>query len=75
MEYWDLTLSILPPSKVYFTVHSLGSYMLIVNEINERIICLMTFKMIYCPYEDSTQDIQSNIPLCTLKDYWIDFNA
>ena len=25
---------------------------------------LMIVKMIYCPYEDSTRDIRSNIPLC-----------
>ena len=25
---------------------------------------LIIVKIIYCPYKDSTQDIQSNIPLC-----------
>ena len=49
---------------VYFTVHSLGVHRLIVNKTYEGNIRFMTVKIIYCPYEDSTWDIQSNIPNC-----------
>ena len=34
------------------------------NEINEEIISLMVFKMIYCLYQDSTRYMRSNIHLC-----------
>ena len=40
-----------------------GVYGLIGNEINEEIISFIIVKMIYCPYQDSTLDIRSNIPL------------
>ena len=49
---------------VYFTVHTpQGAYRLIVNEIYKEMFCLMIVKMIYSPYQDSTRDIRSNIPL------------
>ena len=41
-----------------------GVYGLTVNETYEGIISFMTVYIIYCPYLDSTRDIQSNIPLC-----------
>ena len=30
----------------------------------------MIFKMMYCPYKDSTRDIWSNIPLCLQELPW-----
>ena len=51
MEYWDLILAILPPSKGYNSQYTpQGVYGLIVNEIKEGIISLLIVKMIYCPY-------------------------
>ena len=47
-----------------FLEPSQGVYGLIVNDINEGIVSIMIVEMIYCPYQDSTRDIQSNIPLC-----------
>ena len=45
MEYWDLTLTILPPSKGYISQYTVyGVYRLIVSEINEGITSLF----IYC---------------------------
>ena len=31
---------------------------------------LLAFKMIYCPYDDSTWDIRSNISLCVQEFPW-----
>ena len=60
MEYWDFNIT--SKQGIYFTLHSLGVYRLIVNETFEGTIVFFTGKMMYCPYKDSTRDILSNIP-------------
>ena len=64
-EILKFNFSILPPSKGYISQYTpWGVYGLIVIETYEGIFSFMTVKMIYCPYQDSTQDIPPNIPLC-----------
>ena len=51
MEYWDLTLAILPQSEGYISQYTpWGVYEVIVNKNNEGIINSMIVKMIFCPY-------------------------
>ena len=64
-----LNSSVLPSSKGYISQYThQGVYGLVVNQINEEIIYVMTVKMICYPYQDSTWDIRSNISLC-LREY------
>ena len=51
IQYWDLTLAILPPSEGYISQYTTsGVYGLNVTEINKGIISLMIVKIIYCLY-------------------------
>ena len=59
-----LNSSALPSSEGYISQYTpQGVYGIILDQIIEVIITLMIVRMIFCPYQDSTYDIRSNIPL------------
>ena len=68
LKFFSLVLT---SSVGYISQYTLqGVYKLIVNDIIERIISIMIVKIIYCPYQDSTQDRPSNIGLCLMEFPW-----